>query len=178
MASKAGVRVSSVGSNLLYLNQECTEAKSYFKHISEYETSGHGYAASAADMSTKASKRISKILGGAGSILSFGGNTLSSVGHSMQQLHPNAQTGASARSSITEMITIESIQHAEDAIQQWVDSKQKFIAEVPCHMETKLAEEIMMLFKEAGALVLVENSTILRDKASRVLDDASEWELM
>jgi hypothetical protein len=26
--------------------------------------------------------------------------------------------------------------------------------------------------------VLVENSTILRDKASRVLDDASEWELM
>ncbi|KAM0860034.1 hypothetical protein ACQ4PT_046804 [Festuca glaucescens] len=171
-ASEFGVGVTSLGSNLLYLNEEITVAKSFFKHVGEFKCSGEGYVATAALNSAKASKVVSKVLGGAASAISYGGKACRSAGFTLQTLHPTAQTGK----CIVEEITLNSLQKAKDVIKEWKDSKDPVSVDVPRHMETGTAIEIMELFKECGALVLVENATILREKAGHVLDD--DWQLV
>ncbi|XP_051223998.1 uncharacterized protein [Lolium perenne] len=171
-ASEFGVGVTSLGSKLLYLNEEITVAKSFFKHVGEFKCTGEGYVATTARNSAKASKGVSKVLGGAASALSYGGKACRSAGFTLQTLHPSAQTGM----CIVEEKTLNSLQEAKDVIKEWKDSKDPVSVDVPRLMETGTAIEIMELFKECGALVLVENATILREKAGHVLDD--DWHMV
>jgi hypothetical protein len=174
LASQLGLTSSHLGSNLVYLKEEVDVAKLYFRHMSEFRSNEKGCVARMANKSAKISKTVSKFLGGAGSALSYGGSAFSSVGFFLQRMHPEAQTGG----LINGVITVESTEEAQNVLTYWIDSKEPLLVDVPAAMDADVAQKILNLFKSAGALELVEKSTVLMQKVFNGLDDPSDWDMV
>jgi hypothetical protein len=89
-------------------------------------------------------------------------------------MHPEAQTGG----LINGVITVESIEEAQNVLTYWIDSKEPLLVDVPAAMDADVAQKILNLFKSAGALELVEKSTVLMQKVFNGLDDPSDWDMV